>query len=143
MMYKCENTIFGGMKRFQVRENSSQQIIVVPTKAIKKLQKDTNIRPIKHDFAWCIVYKQHVANMKVEIFTKKNIKVFMKIWLVRFISQEMWILHVELLIKYFRMIHEFIFFMPNLIQIIIDIVTLGCELNIHMELPNTSIQEFI
>jgi len=88
MLYKCGNTIFGGMKRFQVRENSSQQIIVVPMKAIKKLQKDANIRPIKHDFAWCIVYKQHVANMSVKIFRKENIKIFIKIWLVRFIWQE-------------------------------------------------------
>jgi hypothetical protein len=66
----------------------------------------------------------------------------MKIWFVRFIWQEMWILHVKFLIKYFRMIDENLCFMPDLIQIIIDIVTLGCEPSIHMELRNTSIQEF-
>ncbi len=43
VLYKCGNTIFGRMKRFQVRENNSQQIIVVPTKVVKKLQKDANL----------------------------------------------------------------------------------------------------
>jgi len=97
------------MKRFQVRENNSQQIIVMPTKAIKKLQKDANIWPIKHDFAWCIIYEQHITNINVKIFRKKNIKIFMKICLVRFIWQGMWSLHVKLLIKYSKMIDEFIF----------------------------------
>jgi len=85
VLCKCGNTIFGRMKRFQLKENSSQQIIVVPTMAVKKLQKDANIRPIKHDFAWHIIYEQHVVNMNVKIFFKKNVKIFMKIWLVRFI----------------------------------------------------------
>jgi hypothetical protein len=70
-------------------------------------------------------------------------KIFMKIWLVKFIWQEMWILHVKLLVKYFGTINEILSFMLDLIQIIIDIVTLGCKPNIHMELCNTSIQEFI
>jgi hypothetical protein len=77
------------MERLQVRENNSQQIIVVPMKSIKKLQKDANIRHVKHDFAWCIIYEQHVANMNVNILRKENFKIFMKIWLVRFIWQEM------------------------------------------------------
>jgi hypothetical protein len=82
MLYKCGNTIFRGMKRFQVRDNSSQQIIIVPMKAIKKLQKDNNIWPIKHDFAWCIIYEQHVVNMSVHIFKIEYIKIFMKFWLL-------------------------------------------------------------
>jgi hypothetical protein len=39
-LYKCGSTIFGEMKRFQVRENGPQQIMVIPTKIVKKLQKD-------------------------------------------------------------------------------------------------------
>jgi hypothetical protein len=46
-MYKCGNTIFEGIKRFQVRENSSQQIIVVLTKVIKKIQKMPIYDPLK------------------------------------------------------------------------------------------------
>jgi hypothetical protein len=40
VMYKCGNTISRGMKIFQIKENNAQQIMVVPTKAIKELQKD-------------------------------------------------------------------------------------------------------
>jgi hypothetical protein len=102
--------------------------MVVPMKAIKKLQKDGIIWPIKHDFAWHIIYEQHVANVSVRIFRKENIKIFMKIWLVKFIWQEMWILHVNFLIKHFKTIDKHLYFMPNLIQIIINIVTLGCQI---------------
>jgi len=59
--------------------------MVVPMKAIKKLQKDGTIWPVEHDFAWRIIYEQHVANVSVRIFFFKNVKIFMKIWLVRFI----------------------------------------------------------
>jgi len=39
LMYKCGNTVSRGMKIFQVRENNPQQIMVMPTKAIKKTPK--------------------------------------------------------------------------------------------------------
>jgi len=102
--------------------------MVVPIKAIKKLQKDGTIWLVKHDFAWCIIYEQHVANMSVRIFRKKNVKIFMKIWLVKFIWQEMWIFHVKLLIKHFKTIDKHLCFMPNLIQIIVNVVTLGYQI---------------
>jgi hypothetical protein len=57
---------------------------------------------------------------------KKNIKVLVENWLVRFIWQEMQILHAKLLIKHFGSMYKDLCFMPNLIQIIIGIVTLGC-----------------
>jgi len=34
-MYKRGNTIFGEIKKFQVRENNPQQIMVLPMKVIK------------------------------------------------------------------------------------------------------------
>jgi hypothetical protein len=101
------------MKRFQVRK-SPQQIMVVPTKAIKKLQKYGTIQPIKHDFAWHIISKQHVANLTINILRKKIVHIFIKIWLVRFIWQEMRILHVKFLIKHSGTINEYLCFMPNL-----------------------------
>jgi hypothetical protein len=55
----------------------------------------------------------------------------MKIWLVKFILQEMQILHVKFVIKHSRTIDEDLCFMPNLIQIIIDIVTLGTNQIYH------------
>ncbi len=70
---------------------------------------------------------------------KKNIKVLMKNWLSMFIWQEMWILHAKCLIKHFGGFNQDLGFMPNLIQIIIDIVTLCWKPNIHMELCNTSL----
>jgi len=65
------------------------------------------------------------------IHRKENIKVLMENWPVRFIQQEMRILHAKLLIKQFRRIDEDFCFMPYLIQIIINIVTLGYGSNIH------------
>jgi hypothetical protein len=97
----------------------------------KKLQKDGTIWPIKHDFAWHIIYEQRVGNVNVRIFRKENVNIFMKIWLVMFILQEMQILHVKLVIKHSRTIDEDFGFMPNLIQIIIDIVTLGTNQIYH------------
>jgi hypothetical protein len=38
-MYKCGNAISRGMKIFLVRENNFQQIMVMPTKAVKKTPK--------------------------------------------------------------------------------------------------------
>jgi hypothetical protein len=71
------------------------------------------------------------------IHRKENIKVLMESLLVRFIRQEMRILHAKLLIKHFKKIDEDLCFMPYLIQIIINIVTLGCGSNIYMELQYT------
>jgi len=141
VLYKCGNTKFGRMKRFQVRK-SPQQIMVMPMKAIKKFQKDGNIQPIKHDFALRIIYEQHVANPTIRILRKNNVQIFIKNWLVRFIWQEMRILHVKFLIKHSGTIKEDLCFMPNLIQIIVYIMTLGWEPNIDMELCNTSLQKF-
>jgi hypothetical protein len=39
-MCKCGNTICEEMKRFQVRENNPQQIMVITINTIKRLQKD-------------------------------------------------------------------------------------------------------
>jgi hypothetical protein len=38
------------MKRFQIREKGPQQIMVIPTKIVKKLQKDGTKWPIKQNF---------------------------------------------------------------------------------------------
>jgi len=58
--------------------------MVVPLKAVKKLQKDGTIWHAKHDFARHIIYER-VANVSVRIFRKENVDIFMKIWLLRFI----------------------------------------------------------
>jgi len=58
----------------------------------------------------------------------------MKNRLVEFIQQEMCILHAKLLLEHSWRINEILYFVPNLIQIMIHTMTLGCELNIHMEL---------
>jgi hypothetical protein len=54
--------------------------------------------------------------MNVRIHRKKNIKVFMKNWLVKFIRLEMWILHPKLLIKHFGRFDQDIYtkFHPNI-----------------------------
>jgi hypothetical protein len=49
----------------------------------------------------------------------------------------MQILHVKILIKHFGSMYRSLCFVPNLIQIIIDIVMLGCRPNIDMELCKT------
>jgi hypothetical protein len=67
----------------------------------------------------------------------------MKNWFVRFIRQEMKILHAKRLIKHFGRFDENLNFTPNAIQIIINIVTLGYGPNIHMELLNTFLQKFL
>jgi hypothetical protein len=54
-------------------------------KAIKGFQKNGTIRVIKHVFVWHIVYEQRVANVSVKINKKKDIKVFVKNWLIRLI----------------------------------------------------------
>jgi hypothetical protein len=79
----------------------------------------------------------HLANMNVRINKKENIKVLMENWLVRFIQQEMWISHAKLLIEHSGNMYIYLCFVPNLIQIIIDIVMLGCRLNIDLELCKT------
>jgi hypothetical protein len=67
----------------------------------------------------------------------------MKNWLAKSIWQEMQILHAKCLIKHFKRFDEDLSFMLNLIQIIINIMTLGYGPNIHMELLNTFLHEFL
>jgi hypothetical protein len=50
------------MKIFQIKENKLQQILNLPKKAIKGLQKNDTIWAIKHVFVQRIIYEQHVAN---------------------------------------------------------------------------------
>jgi len=61
---------------------------------------------------------------------KKNIKVFLENWLVRFIQQEMWISHAKLLVKHSRSMYRYLCFLFKMIQVIIYIMTLGCKPNI-------------
>jgi len=54
--------------------------------------------------------------MNVKKHRKKKVKVFMENWFVRFIQQEMWILHANLLVKHFKSIYGYLFctrFDPN------------------------------
>jgi hypothetical protein len=55
----------------------------------------------------------------------------------------MWILHAKLLIKHFGNMYRYLCFVPNLIQIIINIVMLGCRPNIDLELHKTFFQKFL
>ncbi len=55
----------------------------------------------------------------------------------------MWILHAKLLIKHFGSMYRNLCFVPNLIQIIINIVTLGYRPNIDLELHKTFFQKFL
>jgi len=95
-MYKCGNTIFGEIKKFQVRENNPQQMMVLPMKVIKNTPKNGIIWHVKHIF----IYEQWVATMSVRIHRKKKVKVLMKNWFVKFIREKMRILHAKLLIKH-------------------------------------------
>jgi hypothetical protein len=61
----------------------------------------------------------------------------MENWLVKFIWQEMQILHAKLLIKHFRSMYRDLCFALDLIQVIIDIMMLGCRPNIGLELCKT------
>jgi hypothetical protein len=76
------------MKVFQAKENSPQQILILPTMVVKGVQKNGTIWAIEHAFIWFIIYKQCVPNMSVRRSRKENVKVLMKNWLVRFIRQE-------------------------------------------------------
>jgi hypothetical protein len=58
------------MKVFQVRENTSQQILILPIMAIKGFQNNGTIWDIEHAFVWRIVYEQGVANMSIRINRK-------------------------------------------------------------------------
>jgi hypothetical protein len=68
---------------------------------------------------------------------KENVKVHLENWLVSFIWQKMQISHARLLIQHSGSMYREKKFAPNLIQIIIDIVTLGCRPNIDLELHKT------
>jgi hypothetical protein len=52
------------MKRFQVKENSFQQIMAILTNIVKRLQKDDTKQLIKQTLVWCIIRKhQGVSSM--------------------------------------------------------------------------------
>jgi hypothetical protein len=130
------------MKIFQVKENEPQQISILPINVIKRFQKSGTIEAIKHDFIWHIIYEQHVASVNIRKCRKKNVKVFMENRLVRFTWQEMWILHAKCLIKHSRRMYKSLCFVPDLIQIIINITMLGCGPKINVELHKNFFQEF-
>jgi hypothetical protein len=88
------------MKVFQIRKNKPQQILVLPITTISGLQKNGIIRAIEHVFVWCIIYDQCVASVNIRINIKENVKVIVENWLVKFIQQEIQILHAKLLIKH-------------------------------------------
>jgi hypothetical protein len=73
------------MKVFQIRENIPQQILVLPITTIEGLPKNGSIWAIEHVFIWHIVYEQRVANVYIRINRKKNIKVIVENWLLKFI----------------------------------------------------------
>jgi hypothetical protein len=125
------------MKIFQIKENRFQQILILPTKAIKGLQKKGIIWVVKHVFVWCIIYEQHVANMNVKINRKEKVKVLVENWFIKLIRQEMQILHAKFLVKHSRNMYRDLCSVPNLIQLIIDIMMLGCRPNTHLELSKT------
>jgi CDP-diacylglycerol pyrophosphatase len=58
------------MKVFQIRENKPQQVMVLPTTAIKGVPKNGIIWAIEHVFVWSIVYEQCVPNMSIRISKK-------------------------------------------------------------------------
>jgi hypothetical protein len=58
---------------------------------------------------FCIIYKQHVDNVSVKKHRKKTVKILIENWLVRFIQQEMWILHAKLLVKHFKNMYRDLF----------------------------------
>jgi hypothetical protein len=62
--------------------------------------------------------------------------------LVRISQQKISILRVTVFAKYFEGVNGNLCFMPNLIQIIIDVGTLGCRPYIHNELCYTLLKEF-
>jgi hypothetical protein len=64
-------------------------------------------------------------------------------WLVKFIQQEMQILHVEPLVKHSRSMYRDFYFVLNVIHVSIYIVMLGCKPNINLELSNAFFQGFI
>jgi hypothetical protein len=125
------------VKIFQVKENRPQQILIIPMNTIKRLHINGTIQAIKHVFTWHILYDQHVASVSVRKHRKENVKVFMENCLVKFIWQEMRILHAKPLIKHIESIYKDFCFVLNLIQIIINIVTPGYKPNINMELRKT------
>ncbi len=54
------------MKILQIKKDKPQQILILPTKVIKQLQKNGTIQAIKHAFVWRIIYNQYVANVSVK-----------------------------------------------------------------------------
>jgi hypothetical protein len=136
VFYKGGNIISRGMKTFSfIKENKPQQILILPRKVVKRLHKNGTIRIIKHAFVWHIIYEQHVASMNVKKHRKENVKV------KKLACQVYLVGNTNFACKTYnqtlRNIYRDFCFMPNSIQIIINIVLLGCGPNIHMELCNT------
>ncbi len=66
----------------------------------------------------------------------------MENWLIRFIWQEMWILHAKLLVKHSKSMCKDLCFVYEMIQVITYIVMLGCKPNINLELSKAFLYEF-
>jgi hypothetical protein len=64
-------------------------------------------------------------------------------WLVKFIRQEMWILHAKLLVKHSGNMYRDLCFVLEVVHVIIYIVTLGYRLNIDLELRKAILYEFL
>jgi hypothetical protein len=140
---KGGNIVSRQMKVFQVRENGPQQILVLPMTAIKEVQKKGIIWAIEHAFVWCIIYEQHVPNMNIRTIRKKNVKVLVENWFIRFIWQKMWISHAKLLVTHSRNMYKGLCFVPYVIHVIIycDIglqtkCRLGIEQGISARIPS-------
>jgi hypothetical protein len=72
--------------------------------------------------------------VSVRINRKENLKVLVENWFVRFIQHKMHFLHAKLFMKHSGNMYRYLCFVPDLIQVIINIVMLGYIPNIHMEL---------
>jgi hypothetical protein len=112
MFNKGGNTIFGQMKVFQIRENIPQQILILPTMVIKRLQKNGTIQAIEHVFIWHIVYEQCVANVNIRINKINKSKFLWKIGLsslsnkkYKFCMQNSWSNILEACIEIFVLCH--------------------------------------
>jgi hypothetical protein len=101
---------------------------------MKGFQKNGTIQAIEHAFVWRIIYKQCVPSVNITRSKKENVKVLVENWFVKFIRQEMQILHAKFLIKHSGSMCGDLCFLLDVIQAIIYIMTLGYILNINLEL---------
>jgi hypothetical protein len=56
------------MKKFQVKENSPQQIMVILKNIIKRLQKDDTKQLIKQTLVWCIIRKHQGCYENTKVY---------------------------------------------------------------------------